>query len=214
MNMHPFQRAIKRTLDITVSLSVLVLVFPLLVCIGLSIRWKMGSPIIFRQERPGRCGKTFTFYKFRTMTNEINKDGSLRVDGERLTSFGIFLRRWSLDEFPQLWNVLIGDMSLVGPRPLRIDYLPYFTEREKLRHSVLPGITGWAQINGRNQVRWDKRLELDVWYVENWTLWLDIRILSTTAVRIIRQDNVVVDPHSIMLNLNEERTHMVRSRIS
>jgi sugar transferase EpsL len=177
------------------------------VCVVL-IRWKMGSPVIYRMQRPGKNGLPFMLYKFRTMNNNFMPDGMMCSDGDRLTPLGKLLRRWSLDELPQLWNVLHGDMSLVGPRPLRMDYLPCFTDREFLRHSVLPGITGWAQVNGRNHTGWDQRLAYDVWYVENWSLWLDIRIMMRTAFQVLRRDNVVVDPSSVMKNLNEERASM------
>lgn len=208
MRTHPFQRLIKRSIDILVSLSVLALSAPVLIVIGLVIRLKMGSPVLFRQQRPGINREAFTFYKLRTMSDELAPDGTLLPDGERLTGLGKFLRRWSLDELPQLWNVLIGDMSLVGPRPLRMDYLPYFTEKENIRHSVPPGITGLAQINGRNHASWDQRFANDVWYVEHWNLYLDLQILTKTLIQVILRKGVVVDPRSAMLNLNEERAYM------
>jgi lipopolysaccharide/colanic/teichoic acid biosynthesis glycosyltransferase len=174
------------------------------------IRQKMGSPVVLQQARPGIGELPFVLYKFRTMTDDRGPDGELLPDAARLTSLGRTLRRLSLDELPQLWNVIKGDMSLVGPRPLRMDYLPYFTELERLRHTVPPGITGWAQIHGRNEAAWDQRLAADVWYVENWSLLLDFKILLATLGRVLRRKNVVDDPRSIMLNLNEERAHMTR----
>jgi sugar transferase EpsL len=211
MNNHLCQRIVKRAMDMGASVLLLLVLSPLLVVIWLVIRWNMGRPAIFRQHRPGVDHRPFLLYKFRTMNDARMPDGTWRLDGERLTPLGRFLRRTSLDELPQLWNVLRGDMSLVGPRPLRLDYVPYYTEREALRCRVRPGITGWAQIHGRNRATWDQRLAADAWYVEHWCLKLDVKILVLTAVRLFRRSDVVVDPSTIMKNLNEERAHMVRS---
>lgn len=161
--------------------------------------------MIFSQQRPGLDGKLFTLYKFRTMTDARDVDGDLLSDGERLTSFGRFLRSTSLDELPELFNVIKGEMSLVGPRPLLTEYLSYYTEREHCRHSVRPGITGWAQVNGRNMAPWNDRLEMDVWYVEHRSILLDIRILFMTAGKVISQDGVSADADSVETYLSEER---------
>lgn len=205
-----WSRWLKRAFDIMISVALLSALWPVMVLVGIIIRKKMGAPVVLRQLRPGLHEQPFALYKFRTMTDQRGHDGDLLPDADRLTSLGRVLRRLSLDELPQLWNVIRGDMSLVGPRPLRMDYLPYFTERERLRQTVPPGITGWAQINGRNEASWDQRLAADVWYVENWSLPLDLKILVATLGRVVRRKNVVDDPRSIMLNLNEERAHMIR----
>ncbi len=203
-----FQLTVKRAIDVAISVVVLLSCLPLLGCVALLIRWRMGRPVLFRQQRPGLLERPFLLYKFRTMNDARGEDGELLSDGERLTRLGRFLRRTSLDELPQLWNVLRGDMSLIGPRPMRWDYLPYFTPRERLRHTVRPGITGWAQIHGRNEASWDQRFANDVWYVENWSLRLDLHILVTTAIQVISGRGVVVDPGATMKNLDEERASM------
>ncbi len=209
MSRNSAQRTLKRILDAVVAATVLIAFSPIIIVVYLAVRWWLGAPALFRQSRPGRGEQSFTILKFRTMTNAGRPDGTLQTDAERLTSLGRFLRRTSLDELPQLWNVLRGEMSLVGPRPMRMDYLPYFTERERLRHTVPPGITGWAQIHGRNEVSWDQRFAYDVWYVEHWSFWLDLKILARTLVHVFGRQNVVVDPRSVMMNLNEERADMV-----
>jgi lipopolysaccharide/colanic/teichoic acid biosynthesis glycosyltransferase len=206
----PPLRIIKRVFDVATSILLLVTFWPVMLLTWVIIRRKMGSPALLRQTRPGLGELPFVLYKFRTMTDERGPDGELLPDADRLTDLGRTLRRLSLDELPQLLNVIKGDMSLVGPRPLRMDYLPYFTERERLRQTVPPGITGWAQIHGRNEAAWDQRLAADVWYVENWSLLLDVKILFATLARVLQRKNVVDDPRSIMLNLNEERAHMIR----
>lgn len=196
---------IKRGFDLLASLLGLLLVSPLLALIALVV--KLGSPgsVLFRQERPGLHGKPFTLYKFRTMTNTRDENGSLLPDEQRITRLGRFLRRTSLDELPELWNVLKGDMSLVGPRPLLMEYLPYYTERERKRHTVRPGITGLAQVSGRNQLGWDERLEVDVKYVEEHTLWLDIRILLKTVQKVLTCDDVIEVPGAVQQTLVEYR---------
>lgn len=167
----------KRIFDFAMAmLGLTVLALPLLILIVL-IRRKLGSPVFFRQVRPGLNGKSFEMVKFRTMTDERGPDGQLLPDAVRLTPFGRFLRSTSLDELPELWNVLKGDMSLVGPRPLLMEYLPLYTSEQARRHEVRPGVTGWAQVNGRNALSWEEKFELDVWYVEHQSLWLDIKIL-------------------------------------
>ncbi|MGA2798278.1 MAG: sugar transferase, partial [Thermoguttaceae bacterium] len=176
------QKTLKRTLDLLTAAALLILLSPILALVALAIQLILGAPVLFSHRRPGKGCKPFTVYKFRTMTDNRDSQGNLLPDALRLTALGKFLRKTSLDEFPQLYNVLRGEMSLVGPRPLCMEYLPYFTEREQLRHTVRPGITGWGQIHGRNQVSWDDRLAFDVWYVENWSFFLDLKILALTAV--------------------------------
>ena len=213
MNTHRSQHIIKRTIDVVVAVTVLVASAPVLGCIALLIRWKMGSPVLFRQQRPGLDERPFLLYKFRTMNDARDSQGELLPDADRLTPLGALLRRSSLDELPQLWNVLRGDMSLVGPRPMRWDYLPYFTDRERRRHQVRPGITGWAQIHGRNEASWDERFANDVWYVENWSLYLDCRILMRTIWQVLCGQGVVVDAHSIMKNFDDERSSMPPQKV-
>lgn len=197
---------LKRTFDTVVAgLMLIALALPMLL-VALAIRICMGSPVVFHQCRPGKHERPFRIYKFRTMTDARGPDENLLPDACRLTPLGRFLRRTSLDELPQLWNVLKGEMSLVGPRPLLSRYLPYYTDRERLRFEVLPGITGWAQIHGRNEVLWDKRLALDAWYVENHSPWLDCRILLLTLVKVIRREGTVVDTRDAGLDLDEERS--------
>lgn len=214
MNNKPIQRAIKRTIDVFLSATVLLIAMPGLVCVALLIRLKMGAPVLFRQQRPGLHEYPFMLYKFRTMNDARDVNGQLLSDGKRLTRLGRFLRRTSLDELPQLWNVLRGDMSLIGPRPMRWDYLPYFKPSERLRHTVWPGITGWAQIHGRNEASWDQRFADDVWYVENWHLGLDWRILWTTLGQMFYGCGIVVDAPSIMKNLDEERQSMFSKKVA
>ena len=195
----------KRALDVVAALAGLLLFSPFLLVIAVLVRIRLGTPVLFRQQRPGLHKKPFHILKFRTMTDKRDEAGNLLLDADRLTPFGRLLRRTSLDELPELINVLRGDMSLVGPRPLLMRYLPFYSERERLRHSVRPGITGWAQINGRNCLSWDDRLALDVWYVEYRSLMLDIRIIFRTIATVFRREGLVADPRSIMLNLDEER---------
>lgn len=185
MSAGPIQRSVKRLLDVTCSGVALVLLSPVMLAVAVLVRIFLGRPVLFRQERPGRDERLFTLYKFRTMTEEKDAQGNLLPDGERLTRLGRFLRRFSLDELPQLWNVLRGDMSLVGPRPLLKDYLPLYNERQKQRHAVRPGISGWAQVNGRNLLSWEERFEADVWYVEHWNVWLDLWIILKTVVLVL-----------------------------
>lgn len=190
MTFRTTQLVLKRVMDVGASATLLVLLLPVLACVYLLIRWNMGGPALFVQPRPGLRGKIFSLFKFRTMTQETADDGILKSDAERLTPLGRFLRRSSLDELPQLWNVLRGDMSLVGPRPLLTDYLPRYTPEQARRHDVTPGITGWAQVHGRQGVLFSKRLELDVWYVENWSVGLDLKILLMTAGRVFTAHGV------------------------
>ena len=181
---------IKRLLDIFVAMLGLVLFSPVLLVLGLLVRWKLGSPVLFAQIRPGLAGQPFRMVKFRSMTDARQADGTLRPDDERLPPFGRWLRASSLDELPELWNVLRGDMSLVGPRPLLMEYLPLYSARQARRHEVRPGITGWAQINGRNAISWEEKFELDIWYVDNRSLWLDARIFFATFASIASRRGV------------------------
>jgi len=181
---------VKRVFDFVVaSLSLLVLSIPLML-LTLLIASKLGAPVFFCQVRPGLSGRAFTMAKFRTMTGERDGVGELLPDADRLTSFGRFLRASSLDELPELWNVLKGDMSLVGPRPLLMDYLPLYSAEQARRHEVRPGITGWAQINGRNALSWEEKFKLDVWYVDNRSMWLDIKILWLTVRKVLVRDGI------------------------
>lgn len=181
---------LKRSIDILISLGVLVFAFPILAMLWLAVRWALGSPVFFSQTRPGLNGLPFRMFKFRTMTNQTDPQGNLLPNEQRMTRFGNFLRSTSLDELPELWNVLKGDMSLVGPRPLLMEYLPYFSAEQNRRHEVRPGVTGWAQVNGRNAISWDEKLKLDVWYVENQSLWLDLRILWKTIGKVVVRDGI------------------------
>jgi lipopolysaccharide/colanic/teichoic acid biosynthesis glycosyltransferase len=195
----------KRLLDLAVAAVLLAALAVPMAVVALAIRATMGAPVLFRQVRPGRGRKRFELCKFRTMSDARDAEGKLLPDHARLTPLGRWLRATSLDELPQLWNVVRGDMSLVGPRPLLCRYLPYFSPRESKRFEVRPGITGWAQIHGRNRVAWDDRLELDAWYIEHWSLGLDLRILIKTAVAVFGRRGTVVDPCSLMPDLDVER---------
>jgi sugar transferase EpsL len=174
------------------------LILPMLFFLYLLVWINIGFPLFFKQVRPGLNGNLFIMYKFKTMTNECDKNGILEPDSVRLTRFGEFLRSTSLDELPGLWNVLKGDMNLVGPRPLLVEYLPLYSERQSRRHEVRPGITGWAQINGRNAISWDKKFDLDVWYVDNQSFWLDIKILWMTVKKVIMRDGISQNNHVTM----------------
>lgn len=200
-----YRRWGKRTFDLAVGATALVLLAPFLMILAILVGWRLGKPVLFRQVRSGRGQQSFTILKFRTMTNAIGAGGELLCDSQRLTHFGNFLRGSSLDELPELWNVLKGDMSLVGPRPLLPKYGPYYTERELLRFSLLPGITGWAQINGRNELAWPERLEFDAEYAERCSLAFDLKILYLTIFKVLRRANVQVDPTLTYGALDEER---------
>ncbi len=188
----------KRLFDLLLSFGLLlVLALPLLLLWGL-VRCKLGSPVLFRQVRPGLHGRPFMMVKFRTMTDERGADGELLPDAQRLTSFGRFLRATSLDELPELWNVLRGEMSLVGPRPLLMEYLPLYSPEQARRHEVRPGITGWAQVNGRNALSWEERFKLDIWYVDHRSLWLDLRILWLTVRKVIVREGISAQGEATM----------------
>ena len=189
---------LKRSFDFLVALVLLIGLSPLLALLALAVRWKLGRPVLFAQTRPGLYGAPFEFYKFRTMTDARNAAGELLPDAARLTPFGELMRKSSLDELPQLVNVLKGDMSLVGPRPLLMEYLPLYSERQARRHAVRPGITGWAQVNGRNALDWEERFELDHWYVEHRSFWLDLKIIAMTAWRILRPQGIAQPGHATM----------------
>jgi len=195
----------KRAFDLGLTLIVLPVVLPLAVLVAVAVRLALGSPVLFTQERPGRNREPFRLYKFRTMTDRTDPSGALLPDSDRLTAFGRFLRTTSLDELPQLWNVLIGDMSLVGPRPLLMRYLPAFTEEESQRFEVRPGITGLQQVTGRNLHAWDTRLAKDVEYAQRCSLRLDLWILFRTVVVVLTREGLQVDPGAVALDLDEER---------
>ncbi|MHB9338822.1 sugar transferase [Fusobacterium pseudoperiodonticum] len=185
-----YRKFFKRFLDIIISLIFILCFWWLYIVIAILVRIKLGSPVLFKQDRPGLNEKIFKMYKFRTMTNEKDKDGNLLPDVERLTKFGKFLRSTSLDEIPELWNVLKGEMSLVGPRPLLISYLTKYNEYEKRRHEVRPGITGWAQINGRNNTTWEERFKNDIYYVESISFKLDLKIIIKTILKVLKRSDI------------------------
>jgi len=189
---------LKRIFDIVASLIGLLILSPVLFLLAILVIIIHCSPIIFKQTRPGKNGKPFTFYKFRTMTNEKDEEGKLLPDKDRLTKFGNFLRKTSLDELPSLFNVIKGDMSLVGPRPLLMQYLSLYNDFQKRRHEVKPGITGWAQVNGRNALSWPKKFELDVWYVDNQSFWLDLKILFLTVYKVFKREGISAEGEATM----------------
>jgi lipopolysaccharide/colanic/teichoic acid biosynthesis glycosyltransferase len=189
---------VKRLFDIVASFSILVLFAPLLAILAWQVHRKLGSPVIFLQLRPGLHGKPFQLMKFRTMTDERGDDGDLLPDSERLPPFGRFLRSTSLDELPELWNVLKGDMSLVGPRPLLMEYVDLYSDEQARRHEVRPGMTGWAQVKGRNALTWEEKFELDIWYVDNQSLWLDLKILFMTIGTVFKREGVSHEGHATM----------------
>lgn len=200
-----YRRFVKRGFDILLSGMALILLSPVFLVVALLVRTKLGSPVIFHQERPGYRERIFTLCKFRTMTDARDEKGELLPDAKRLTAFGSFLRSTSLDELPELWNIFRGDMSLIGPRPLLTGYLPYYTERERLRHTVRPGLTGLAQVSGRNFIAWDERLEKDVEYVEQLSFLLDLRILLQTITVVLKKEDVAVETDSVEGFLWDER---------
>lgn len=189
---------LKRFFDVIASATALVLLSPIIAIVAWQISRKMGSPVLFRQTRPGLNGRPFQMVKFRTMKDAVDAEGNPLPDSERLTPFGQFLRSSSLDELPELWNVLKGDMSLVGPRPLLMEYLPLYSPEQYRRHEVRPGVTGWAQVNGRNSLSWDEKFKLDVWYVDNRSLWLDIKILFLTVKKVLVRDGISAEGEATM----------------
>lgn len=186
----------KRLLDLLLAVPALVILSPVMAATALIILIKEGRPVLFRQQRPGRGGKLFTLNKFRTMRNAVDRQGRPLPDEQRLSRFGRALRSTSIDELPELFNVLRGEMSIVGPRPLLAAYLERYNAQQARRHEVLPGITGWAQINGRNALTWDEKFRLDVWYVDHWSLWLDIRIIALTVLKVIRREGISQEGHA------------------
>ncbi len=192
------QIGIKRMLDIMGAASLIIILSPVLIVTAAIVRYAIGKPVFFRQNRPGRDGKPFELVKFRTMREARDSEGNLVADKERLTPLGRSLRSLSIDELPELWNVLKGDMSLVGPRPLLMDYLALYSPEQARRHEVRPGLTGWAQVNGRNAISWEEKFELDVWYVDNRGLWLDLRILLMTAKSVLTQKGINAEGEATM----------------
>jgi len=193
-----YKKYIKRILDFTLSLIALIVLSPVLLVIAILVRIKLGSPIIFKQKRPGLNEKIFTLYKFRTMTDKKDEEGNLLPDSERLTKFGKFLRSTSLDELPELINIIKGDMSIVGPRPLLVEYLPYYTEEERKRHSVRPGLTGLAQVSGRNSISWEEKFKEDIEYIQNITLKQDIKIIFKTVEKVFKREGISQEGHETM----------------
>jgi sugar transferase EpsL len=189
---------LKRLFDVSFSFCAILSATPVLLVLMLLIWMLLGRPVFFYQKRPGLNGQIFSMYKFRTMTEGRDADGNLLPDEVRLTPFGRWLRSTSLDELPELWNVLKGDMSLVGPRPLLVEYLPLYSERQSRRHDVRPGITGWAQVNGRNAISWEEKFELDVWYVENQSFWLDLKIFFLTIKKVFARDGISAEGEATM----------------
>jgi len=192
---------LKRLLDFFGALFLIILLSPLMATIAILIAFTLGRPVIFKQIRPGLHGRPFYLYKFRTMTDCRDKNGQLLPDEDRLTPFGKWLRKYSLDELPQLFNVIKGDLSFVGPRPLLMEYLPLYTPEQALRHVVKPGITGWAQVNGRNAISWEEKFALDLWYVENQSIWLDLKILFLTIIKVVRSEGISHEGFSTMPKL-------------
>lgn len=201
----PYERFLKRPLDILCALAAIILFSWLYIILAILVRVKLGSPVLFKQERPGKNEKIFKLYKFRTMTDERDGDGNLLPDEIRLTKFGRMLRATSLDELPEAFNILKGDMSVIGPRPLLVSYLPYYTEEEKHRHDVRPGLSGLAQVNGRNFVDWDHRLQFDVQYVNHVSLKMDVGIILSTVKKFLKKQDIAVDTNKVEPNFAEER---------
>ena len=197
----------KRIFDFLCAAAALLVLSPLLVGIALRIRWKLGAPVLFKQTRPGLHGKPFDLVKFRTMLDTRDEAGNLLPNEQRMTPLGQFLRASSLDELPELWNILKGDMSLVGPRPLLMDYLPLYSPRQARRHEVLPGLTGWTQVNGRNALSWEEKFELDIWYVDHASFWLDLKIIAMTVLKVLRREGITHEGDVAMPRFRGSRTH-------
>lgn len=200
--MNKFRLFIKRTFDIIASLGGIIVLFPIMIICAILIRINLGSPIFFKQKRIGKDNKEFEMIKFRTMKDAVDKEGNQLLDELRLTKVGEILRSLSIDELPELINILKGDMSLIGPRPLLVKYLPLYNERQIRRHEVLPGLTGWAQVNGRNNLTWNEKFELDVYYVENWSLTLDLKIFFLTFYKVVKRDGINQDGQATMEYFN------------
>jgi sugar transferase EpsL len=198
MSSHFYVHYGKRILDLLLTIPAVVVLSPLIVLVAVLVRLKLGSPVTFKHRRPGLHGRLFTLHKFRTMTAARDPEGNLLPDAQRLTPFGLCLRSASLDELPELLNVLKGEMSLVGPRPLLMEYLERYTPEQARRHEVKPGMSGWAQINGRNAITWEEKFALDVWYVDNLSLWLDLKIMWVTLVKVLRREGISAEEHVTM----------------
>lgn len=207
-----YKKYIKRLLDILISLVGLIFLSPIILIVAILVRIKLGSPVIFKQERPGKDAKIFKLYKFRSMSDKKDKNGKLLPDNERLTKFGRILRATSLDELPELVNILKGEMSLIGPRPLAVCYLPYYNEKEKHRHDVRPGLTGLAQINGRNTLNWEERFAYDIEYVNNITFASDLKILFKTFYKVIKKDGVVTRGSGKTIDFDEYRKNQLKNK--
>lgn len=202
----PYEQFIKRGLDVFLATGALIVLSPVLLITAIMVRVKLGSPVIFTQDRPGKDEKIFKLYKFRSMTNAKDENGNLLPDEKRLTRYGKFLRSTSIDELPELINIIKGNMSIVGPRPLLVEYLPYYTEQERHRHDVRPGLTGLSQINGRNALNWDDRFRLDLQYIKSMSLKNDIKIFFHTVYNVIKRNDILVGESKVMNNLNVERS--------
>lgn len=196
----------KRMIDILGSLAALLVLLPVILLVAAAIRWRMGAPVLFRQLRPGLHGRPFEMIKFRTMLNATDAQGRPLPDADRLTGLGRFLRAASLDELPELWNVLKGEMSLVGPRPLLMEYMELYSPEQARRHEVKPGITGWAQVNGRNAISWEEKFRHDVWYVDNRSLWIDLKILLLSVVKVFSRQGISADGEATMPRFKGDRS--------
>jgi len=201
------KKPVKRFFDLVVAVPSVIFLSPLLIFIGFLVHFKIGSPILFKQERPGLNGKPFIIYKFRTMINERNQNDELLPDEQRLTSLGQFLRRASIDELPELFNVIKGNISIIGPRPLLMQYLDRYTLEQTRRHEVKPGITGWAQVNGRNAISWEDKFKLDVWYIDNWSLLLDVKIVFMTIGKILKREGISQSGQATMKEFIGTKAH-------
>jgi len=197
---------LKRLFDLAAAATALLLLSPVFALVAWKVRKNLGAPVLFRQQRPGRDGKPFEMIKFRTMRDAVDAQGNVLPDAQRMTPFGSFLRASSLDELPELWNVLKGEMSLVGPRPLLLEYLPLYSPEQYRRHDVRPGVTGWAQINGRNALSWEEKFKLDVWYVDNRNFWLDLKILLLTVKKVVKKDGISGDGEVTMSKFTGNRS--------
>jgi sugar transferase EpsL len=209
-----YRRVGKRLFDLLLSVPAIIILSPLLSIVAIVLRFAVGRGVFYRQERAGMGGESIVLYKFRTMTDARDTDGNLLPDADRLTRIGVWLRDFSLDELPQLWNVIRGDISLVGPRPLLVRYLPRYTREQFRRHEVLPGITGWAQVNGRNTISWEQKFQLDIWYVDHLSFCLDLKIIMRTAARVLRPNNINAEGHATMpefgLTESQELRHQAK----
>ncbi len=197
-------------MDVCGAVAGIIILSPVMLVVAVMVRLTMGSPVIFKQVRPGLNQKPFNIMKFRSMRNAVDAGGKPLSDAERLTKFGSIMRNLSLDELPQLFNILKGDMSIVGPRPLLFDFFPYYSASEMRRHEVKPGITGLAQVNGRNNLNWDERLKMDIEYVDNWTVWLDIKIIFKTVLVVLKRDGVKTDGYATFLRLDDYRKNLTK----